>query len=42
MSQLFATPAVRESIRILFYVILILACVLFAPEEALRFIYTEF
>jgi len=28
--------------RILLYVLLILLCVLFAPEEPLKFIYTEF
>ena len=28
--------------KIILYVILILLCVLFAPEEPLKFIYTEF
>ena len=33
---------VRANVLVLFYALLILACVVFAPENPLRFIYTEF
>ena len=32
----------RRNAVVLFYVLLIVACVVFAPEKPLRFIYTEF
>ncbi len=42
MSKLPLRTITLESLRVLFYVLLILACVVFAPEEPLKFIYTEF
>ncbi len=33
---------VRNNWKVVLYVILIVLCVLFAPEEPLKFIYTEF
>ncbi len=33
---------VRNNWKVALYVILIVLCVLFAPEEPLKFIYTEF
>ncbi len=35
-------PFVQRNWRVLFYVLLIIACVLLAPEEEMKFIYTEF
>jgi hypothetical protein len=32
----------RRNALVVFYVALIVACVVFAPEKPLRFIYTEF
>ncbi len=33
---------VADNWKVVLYVLLILLCVLFAPEEPLKFIYTEF
>ncbi len=33
---------VSDNWRVVLYVVLILLCVIFAPEEPLKFIYTEF
>ena len=33
---------VQRNWRVLFYVVLIIACVLLAPEAEMKFIYTEF
>jgi hypothetical protein len=35
-------PAARVLGLVLFYTVLIVGCVLFAPEQAVKFIYTEF
>jgi hypothetical protein len=38
----FVQRLVANNWKVLLYVLLIILCVLFAPEEPLKFIYTEF
>jgi hypothetical protein len=39
---LYARRVVVNNWKVILYVVLIILCVLFAPEEPLKFIYTEF
>ena len=39
---LYARRVIANNWKVVLYVVLILLCVLFAPEEPLKFIYTEF
>jgi len=39
---LWAHPMLLDNLKVVFFVILILLCVIFAPEKPLKFIYTEF
>ena len=38
----FVRRVIANNWKVVLYVVLILLCVLFAPEEPLKFIYTEF
>jgi hypothetical protein len=42
MSLLRYAPMARTLGLVLFYTLLIVGCVLFAPEQSVKFIYTEF
>jgi hypothetical protein len=39
---LFARRLIANNWKVVLYVVLIVLCVLFAPEQPLKFIYTEF